>query len=42
LAIEVAQSYAPGRGADVYDWIADACGVIAYFGLHHVLKKSRS
>jgi VanZ family protein len=42
LAIEVAQSYAPGRGADVYDWIADGCGVIAYFGLHHVLKKSRS
>ena len=42
LAIEIAQSYAPGRGADVYDWVADAFGVIAYFALHHIRKKSRS
>lgn len=46
LAIEVAQAYAPGRGADIYDWIADACGVVAYFALAHLRaqsqKKSRS
>lgn len=40
--IEIAQSYAPGRSADVYDWLADASGVVAYFILHHLLsKKSR-
>lgn len=41
LLIEIAQTYAPGRGADVYDWIADASGVIAYFTWHHIRKKSR-
>lgn len=39
LMIEVAQSYAPGRGADVYDWLADASGVIAYFAWHHLREK---
>ncbi|MCK7459502.1 VanZ family protein [Idiomarina aminovorans] len=39
LLIEVAQAYAPGRGADVYDWLADASGVIAYFIWHHLRKK---
>jgi VanZ family protein len=37
--IEIAQSYAPGRSADVYDWLADASGVVAYFILHHLLSK---
>lgn len=41
LLIEIAQSYAPGRSGDVYDWLADACGVIAYFIWHHLRKKSR-
>lgn len=39
LLIEVAQSYAPGRGADVYDWLADASGVIAYFIWHYLREK---
>lgn len=41
LLIEVAQFYAPGRGADFYDWLADGAGVIAYFACDHLRKKSR-
>ncbi|MGM0480711.1 MAG: VanZ family protein [Pseudomonadota bacterium] len=39
LFIEVAQHYIPGRGSDVYDWIADSVGVLAYFVLIFLYQK---
>jgi len=39
LLIELAQAYSPGRSADVYDWLADASGVVVYFILHHLIRK---
>jgi VanZ family protein len=31
------QSYVPGRGADLYDWFADAAGAAAGAGIHAVM-----
>lgn len=39
LLIEVVQSYLPGRGSDIYDWLADSLGVLAYFGIVYWLRK---
>ncbi|WP_404403088.1 VanZ family protein [Idiomarina seosinensis] len=39
LLIEIAQHYIPGRGSDVYDWIADSAGVLAYFVLTSFYQK---
>ena len=41
LLIEIAQNYVPGRGSDVYDWLADSAGVITYFTIILVLKKRK-
>ncbi|MGM0525154.1 MAG: VanZ family protein [Pseudomonadota bacterium] len=41
LLIEVVQNYIPGRGSDLYDWIADSLGVLAYFGLVYLLQQRK-
>lgn len=33
IAIELIQHYVPGRGADVWDVVADMAGVAAFYGL---------
>ena len=39
LFIEVAQSYIPGRGSDVYDWLADSAGVLGYFAIVFLVQR---
>lgn len=42
IAIEVIQHYIPGRGADVWDVVADVAGAASFFILFHWYKKSRT
>lgn len=40
VAIEVIQHYVPGRGADVWDVVADMVGVAAFYLLRSVYKST--
>lgn len=41
LLIEMGQSYVPGRGSDVYDWIADSLGVLTYFTVVFIVNQRK-
>lgn len=41
IATEVIQHYIPGRGADVYDVVADMAGAVAFFALFSWYKRGR-
>lgn len=41
IAIEVIQHYIPGRGADVWDVVADVAGAVSFFICFHAYKKWR-
>lgn len=42
MTIEVVQSYIPGRGADLWDFVADMAGAVSFFIIFHWYKKSRA
>lgn len=42
LLIEVGQHYVPGRGSDLYDWLADSAGVLTYFLWVYVRNKTKN
>lgn len=42
VGIEVVQHYIPGRGADIWDLVADVAGAAAFFALFHLYKLGRN
>ena len=42
IAIEVIQYHIPGRGADVWDVVADVAGAVSFFIIFDLLKKNRA
>lgn len=42
ISIEFIQHYIPGRGADVWDVVADVAGAAAFFVLFHLYKVNRN
>ena len=39
---EIHQAFVPGRFSDVYDWVADTCGAIAFASLAAIASRVRS
>lgn len=42
VSIEVIQSYIPGRGADIWDLVADLAGAVSFFIVFYAYKKGRA